>query len=311
MAQVAEKRLASSPSAIGVKMPAVYVLLAVATAIAVAVYWTTFVELVRIWDIDPNYSHGFAVPVASVIIAVIAWRRREQPPQFGPVPGATLATGGLLVAGGLLLHLFALFITNLLFDVVSLVLVLQGVLLLAGGRQLRTIFSFAVVFLVFMAPLPAAWYQPIAIAMQQMVSAISSAILEMCGIRVFRQGYLMHLRDGFTMEVGEACSGLRQLTAIAALAAAVGWLANRGVGYRIMLFLLAIPLAILANCLRVSASGLILLWFGRKWAEGVFHMLEGLVVVAIAAALLLLVAWLLLALFPEKNRDEATPVAET
>src|SRR5690606_19449647 len=97
----------------------------------------------------------------------------------------------------------------------------------------------------------------------------------------------IHL-PGYDMEVGAACSGLRQLAAIIALSLAVGQMSGRSRTYKWILGLLSVPIAVVASIIRVTLTGFILLWFGRKWAEGVYHTLEGLAIVGVAAALILL-----------------------
>jgi exosortase len=172
------------------------------------------------------------------------------------------------------------------------VLVLLGLIAAAGGREGMRGNAFAAAFLIFAAPLPAAVYQPAAILMQQLVSGVSQELLQLGGIAVYREGYLLHVR-GLTMEVGEACSGLRQLTAILALAVAIGYFSGRGGWYTAVLGLLSIPVAVVANCLRVTMTGYTMLWFGKEFGEGLYHTLEGLVMVAVAAAMVAGVAWLL------------------
>ncbi len=253
------------------------------------IYGPLVPELVRVWDTDPNYSHGFFVPLVSLAFAWMAWKEVGGPLRQ-TVDNGTVFAGLGEMTFGLLLHIGVWFARNLFLDVLSLMCVLRGMLLVFGGREINRAYGFSVLFLIFAAPLPIPWYQPFAIRMQQLVSHLSTAMLDVCGVPVFREGYLIHL-PGYTMEVAEACSGLRQLVAILALGVAIGQLSGRGRRFRWILGLSAIPIAILTNCLRVVLSGVILMWFGRQWAEGVFHTLEGLAIVAFSAGLLLLVAW--------------------
>ena len=95
------------------------------------------------------------------------------------------------------------------------------------------------------------------------------------------------------MLVGDACSGLRSLTAILALAFAIAYLSGRTMRYRAILVLLAAPVAIAVNCLRVFGTGLIMIYSGPEWASGKFHEWEGMIMIGIAALLLVFVAWLL------------------
>jgi len=264
---------------------------AVAAGIVAAIYGALLGELVHYWEVDPNYSHGFLVPLASLALAARSWRAGARPIR-AQVPGPESTLGICLVAGGLLLHFWSAFVGIPLWNVVSLIFVIRGLLMLAGGREATGGFGFAAWFLIFTAPLPAAWYQPLAIFMQDVVSGVSNWFLSCIGIPIYREGYFLHL-PGYTMEVGQACSGLRQLTAILALAMAMAYLSGRGLLVRFALVISSVPVAIAANCLRVIVSGLILIGFGRKWAAGTFHTLEGLAIVAVAVAMMLGVAWVL------------------
>lgn len=257
--------------------------------VVAVIYGPLVPELIQVWDTDPNYSHGFVVPLVSLAFAWMAWKEVGAPLRQ-TVDNRVVIAGLCEITFGLLLHVGVWFARNLFLDVLSLICVLRGMLLVVGGRDINRVYGFSVLFLIFMAPLPIPWYQPFVIRMQQLVSNISTAILDVCGVPVFREGYLIHL-PGYTMEVAEACSGLRQLVAILALGVAIGHLSGRGRRFRWILGLSSIPIAIITNCIRVVLSGVILMFFGRQWAEGVFHTIEGLVIVAFSAGLLVAVAW--------------------
>jgi exosortase len=257
--------------------------------LAAAIFWPLFPELASVWNQDPNYSHGFLVPLASLAFAWLAWREKGWP-ESSFVDRRTCADGFVQLVFGLVLHVAMRFTRNLFLDVVALVCVLRGLLLILGGREAGRSYSFSALFLIFMAPLPIHWYQPIAIRMQQLVSRISTFLLDAVGVPVYQEGYYIHL-PGSTMEVAEACSGLRQLVAILALGVAIGHLSGRGRWFSWTLGMVAIPIAVIANCVRVVLSGLILITFGREWGEGVFHTLEGLAIVGLSAFILVGVAW--------------------
>ena len=201
-----------------------------------------------------------------------------------------MISGALLIGFGLVVHVCMWFMKNLFLDVLSLIIVLRGMVVMWGGMEAARIFNFSILFLIFMAPLPIPWYQPVAIFMQQLVSHVSTATLKLCGMPAYQEGYYIYL-PGYTMAVAEACSGLRQLFAILALGVVVGHLSGRGPRFRWIVGLAAIPIAVLANCFRVVCSGFILMAFGPKWAEGFFHVVEGLVIIAISAGLLIALAW--------------------
>lgn len=279
---------ASSKTAAAPGTPQAALVLAVACASIAAIFWTSLVNMVEIWNTDPNYSHGFVVPVVSGLMAFTAFRRGGFS-IASKIDVSALLVGLISIVLGALLHAYAWIVANLAVDVIALIFMLRGAAYLIGGKPLIKSLGFPILFLIFMAPLPIAWYQPIALTMQHLVSVVSTVILEAFGATVYREGYIIQLPQ-YRMEVGEACSGLRQLTAVVALAAGIGYFSGRGSTYRWTLGVLSIPIAIGANCIRVVLTGVILMLFGPEWAEGVFHTLEGLVMVGVAAALTVVVA---------------------
>lgn len=267
------------------------VILLLAMAAVLAVCWSSLVEMATIWELDPNYSHGFIVPIVSIALAArVLWKEPFAAPK--KVEGNSILIGVCSCLLGGVLHAYGWLISNLVIDVVGMIFMLRGAVYLVGGKPLIKQLGFPILFLIFMAPLPIAWYQPFALAMQNLVSVVSANVLEAFGAAVYREGYIIQLPE-YRMEVGEACSGLRQLTAVLALAVGIGYLTGRGARYRWTLGILSIPIAIGANCIRVILTGVILMWFGPEWAEGVFHTLEGMVMVGVAAALTVVVARML------------------
>lgn len=257
--------------------------------IVLAIFWNSLVALEKVWSVDPSYSHGYLVPLAAIGFAVLAWRR-GRPELAAELSSREMIAGSAEILLGLVLHAVAFLMSLLLLDVIALICVLRGLLLLVGGRSVNAKFGFAALYLIFMAPLPAIWQQPLALGMQHFVSTISAAALEILGITAFRQGYIIQLTD-YTIEVGDACSGLRQLTAIIALGIAVGEIYQSSTISRWLLAFLALPVAVGANCFRVTMTGVIMVFFGPQWAEGVFHTLEGLAVTILAAGALMAIAW--------------------
>jgi exosortase len=260
-------------------------------ALVVLIFWDTLAQLRAVWDLDPSYSHGYLVPLASLGFAWLAWKR-SRPDLSEALSRRGMIAGSLEIVLGLALHAAGWLLSTLLLDVLALICVIRGLLLLVGGPSVNQRFGFAALFLIFMAPLPPPVYQALALWMQHFVSVISAACLEIMGIAAYRQGYMIYLSD-YTMEVGEACSGLRQLTAVLALGVAIGELYQNSRPTRWLLALIALPVAVGANCLRVTLSGVIMVLFGAKWAEGVFHTLEGLATILLAAGALLAIAGLL------------------
>jgi exosortase len=275
-----------------------------AAAVVAIIYWDTFNQLRAIWDKDPSYSHGYLVPLASLGFAFLSWQR-GRPELEQALTARGMASGTAEIVLGLGLHALAWLMTVLLLDVIALICLIRGLLLLLGGPSVNSKLGFAALFLIFMAPLPPPVYQAAALAMQHFVSVISTACLDLLGIAAFRQGYRIQLADNYAMEVGEACSGLSGMTMMLAVGAALGELFQSSRRVRTALLLLALPTAVVANCLRVTLSGIIMVWFGRQWAVGIYHVTEGLIVQVVAAAVLLCLA-LIMVKYEQSHKEEAT-----
>jgi exosortase len=219
------------------------------------------------WD-DSNYSHGFLVPFFS---AFIVWRDRARL--------STLRSRGswyglpLMLAGLALLVLGQVGAENFL-SRSSFVLVLAGLVWFhLGGRLLHAIL-FPVAFLFFMIPLPAIIFYAVAFPLQGLAAQNAAWVLDRLGMPVLLDGNIIQLSD-IALGVTEACSGIRSLISLLALATAWAYLALPGLLPRILFVAAAIPITLIANAGRIVATGFIGQWFGTAYAEGFFHTFSG------------------------------------
>lgn len=288
-----------------------FVLIGAALAAWVAIYHETLASLVRRWNSDPNYSHGYLVPFVS---AYLAWQaiEAEGPKQVfacqprrrdGVFAGASLLIAAILLAMGTLV------VPSLVGESASMLLSLAGVVLLLGGWSWWRRLWAPIAFLVFLIPWPSELYSRAAFPLQLVVSRIAAALFEILGIPVLRDGNLIHL-PGQTMHVAQACSGMRQLTAFLAIAACAALLVQRPLWYRITLLVSSVPIAILVNALRVTATGLVIHFAGAQWAEGSLHTLEGLAMIVVGLGVFWAETRLLDWLLEQPNADSTRMVAE-
>jgi exosortase len=250
-----------------------------------ALFGVRGVELSRTWWEDANYSHGFLVPLASGCLAWRWCRRHGLPPRGDLGPGL-----GWLAAGGVL-HLAAVVVWLPPVDFLALAALLYGLARLAGGRTWARGLALPIAFLFFMFPLPAALTEWAAVWLQGVVSALATSLVQLV-LPAHRQGFVLHL-PGQQLEVGEACSGLRQVLAFAAATVLLAALSKRPLPFKAALVLSAVPVAVAANLLRVLLMVLVLRQCGPQWIGGAWHTAWGLVTVAAGVGLLLGVqAWL-------------------
>jgi exosortase len=231
------------------------------------------------WWEDPNYSHGFIVPIFS---GYLVWRRREALARV--VPAGTLAGVVVLVAGLACLLVGDLGAENFLMRG-SLIVVLCGLVLFHLGIETFRLIWFPLVYLIFMVPLPGVVFYAITFPLQQLAAQQAAGALELLGVPVLLDGNVIQLSQ-ITLGVTEACSGIRSL--ISLLAGAVAWAyLMLPWGWGTVVFVAAtIPITIVANAARVVATGLIGQWFGVEYASGFFHEFAGWVIYLFAFACL-------------------------
>jgi exosortase len=258
-----------------------WVQVALLTLLGGFLYYHILARLVVDWWNDPNFSHGFLVPVFS---AFVVWQKRKKIASLPVEPswfGAVVVAGAMaILVVGVLGAEFFLSRTSLLFLIAGLVI---GFL---GWRHFRAVF-FPWAFLFFMIPIPAILFNQIAFPLQFLAAKLGSSLLTTCGIPVLRTGNIIELPT-MSLEVAEACSGIRSLMSLGALAVIYGYLLETRKLPRVLLALAAIPIAVAANALRIMGTGLLAYFWSPDKAEGFFHEFSGWVI--FVASILLLLA---------------------
>ena len=254
---------------------------ALLVAALLALYAPVLVRLVRQWWTDPDYSHGFLVPLLS---AYLIWQRRDKLAEVARKP----SNWGLLVVLGSLGLLFLgslgaeLFLTR-----ISMIGTICGLIAYFSGWKLLRAMAFPLAFLLFAIPIPVLIYNEIVFPLQFIASRFATSCLEMLNLfPIMREGNVL-IMPGMRLEVVEACSGIRSLMSLLALAAGYGYLAEKSVAVRWFLFLAMVPLAIVSNGTRVMITALMTNYIGPKAAEGFMHEFSGWVIFVVATVLFL------------------------
>jgi exosortase len=183
----------------------------------------------------------------------------------------------LLVAGTLGAELFTTRLSGLI--------VITGLIgFILGYNYIRTL-ALPLAFLLFMVPLPALVLNAIAFPLQLLASQMAVGILHGIGVPALREGNVIALPN-ITLEVVEACSGLRSLVSLGALSVLLAALTLRGTVPRLVLIASSLPIAVITNSVRVSGTGVLAYRFGAQLAEGFLHSFSGWVVFVIALVLL-------------------------
>ena len=244
------------------------------------VYWPSLTGLASRWG-DAEYSHGYLVPVFSLYLL---WSRR------GMLPAEPLRPSwwGLpVLAAGLALRFAG---TYAFFDWLAAVALLAG-----GGRALRWSWP-AIAFLVFMIPLPHRLETGLAQPLQHIATTASTYALQTLGFAAFAEGNVIRMGE-VRIGVVEACSGLSMLIIFFALATAVILVVRRPPLDKALIFASALPIAVAANLIRITVTGVLHKVAGSRLADLVFHDLAGWLMMPLALGLLWvelrLLAWVL------------------
>jgi exosortase len=238
-------------------------------------------SLVLQWASDDNYSHGFFVlPLA----LYFAWERRAALAEATRRPGTT---GLALIVASLLVRLAGVLGSDLFLTRVSLIGVIAGTIWFVWGQRHVRILAFPILFLLLMIPLPAVVFNQLAFPLQLFASRVGETAIALAGIPVLREGNVLHV-PAATLEVAEACSGIRSLVSLVMLAIVLGYFTGQGTRGRTLLALAAVPIAIIANAARVAGTGLSAEWIGPEAAQGFFHTFSGWLMFVVAFAGLLI-----------------------
>lgn len=257
-----------------------------ATLGVLGLYYPFLQTLVTDWGSNDDYSHGYFIPLLS---GYFIYSIRDE---LAKLPIRPNNWGILLIVLGLAQLVVAKVGSEYFLQRTSLILVLLGLVLFLLGWGYFKKLLFPIFYLIFMIPLPAIIWNKIAFPMQLFASAITENVVYAIGIPIFREGNILHLPNT-TLEVVQACSGLRSLMTMFALSGALTFLSSLSLVYRGVLFLSAIPIAVVANILRLSGTAVLASYYGPEVAHGFLHDFSGLVVFVLGVSMLIGVNFLL------------------
>ena len=234
-----------------------------------ALYVPTFYRLFSYGWKQSDYSHG---PLIFVVFLWLIWKSRDLfslPDDDGLQPGFLA-----LLLFGLLLYAFGVTNRVLMFEAGSLIPVLLGLSGFLHGRTAARMLLFPAAYLIFLVPPPLFFIDFVTSPLKRLVAAASVPVLSMLGYPVSRNGVMIFIGD-YSIVIGDACSGLRSLVSLLAVGALYAWPKNISAPKKTVLFLSIIPIAIVANILRLILLSLITFYIGDSAGQHFFHDYSG------------------------------------
>jgi exosortase len=242
-------------------------------------YMPMFYRLATIWIEDDNMSHGLFVPIAA---AYIAWTKRDLLAQIKPK--ANYWGLPLIILGFLTLCIGPPSLPTWVFIVrCSFLFSLVGCILFLWGTAMLRALAFPLLLLPLMIPFP--FYDRVTLPLQFLASILAENFLTVLGYSVLREGNILHLPTQ-TLNVAEACSGLRSIYALTFLTLTYAYFFTPRSRARWILVAAILPVAILVNALRVTLTA-IMGMYNPAWTEGTYHEMLGWSVFVFAFAILL------------------------
>jgi exosortase A len=249
-------------------------------------YFRVLQGLVSDWLHLPDFSHGFLIPIVS---CYFVYERRKQLSALSPSP---VWEGFGLIVFGILLLLLGNLATEYFTMRFSMLVVLGGIVLFLLGKEFYKTLLFPLVFLIFMIPIPSVLMDRITFPMQLFASKVAGSFLYLLGIPALREGNIILLANT-SLEVAEACSGIRSLISLLALSVVFAYFSQKRFLKRVLLILSTFPIAIIANAARVTGTGILAHHYGDKVAQGFFHGFSGWILFVVAFVCLFVVGGLL------------------
>lgn len=276
-------------------------------------YWTVFSKLAYDWWNDDNYSHGLLVPF---VVACIVWLNRDQIRRS--VTGGRTFAGLLLIFAATALLIGGILGAVLVAQRASLIVMIIGIIVFFFGSRVLWRLTIPLLLVLLAIPIPQLIFNKIAFPLQLLASRLADRGIGFLGIPADRYGNVIDIHslaanEIISLEVVEACSGIRSLMTLITLALLLGYFTrerhgrglsdlrqfifDRDVYRTILLMAAAVPVAILTNAGRVIGTGIVAYYYGRAPVETVWHDISGSLVFVTALALLyglnLVLKWIL------------------
>lgn len=267
-------------------------------------YSSVLTKLGQDWWTEDNYSHGLLIPF---VIAYIVWNEFDALKMS--VRNSNAAAGLMLIILAAIFLLIGSMAAILFAQRISLVMMIVGILVYFFGATIIKKLAVPLLLLLLAIPIPQLIFNKIAFPLQLLASRFADMGIGLLGIPVERYGNVIEIlpkgaEQIVSLEVVEACSGIRSLVTLITLALILGYFtrerrgsytqrwselwANRDVVRTVVLMLAAVPIALLTNSFRVMITGVLAYYYGRATVEeGIWHDLSGSLVFIAALALLI------------------------
>ncbi len=242
----------------------------------------TVMDLARqVWHTDEQ-GHG---PIIGAVSLWLMWRSRQRVIDAPYKPANLL--GGLLFVAGMVAYALGRSQQIIQGEVIGMWAAGVALVLLLRGTQALRVWAFPFFFLIFLVPLPGVLVQMLTIPLKTAVSYVAESIMHWAGYPVGRSGVILTVGQ-YQLLVADACAGLNSIFTLEAL----GLLYANLMGYtsklrNVLLAILVLPIAFVANIIRVLILILVTYYFGDEAGQGFVHTFAGMVLFGVGLVMML------------------------
>lgn len=255
---------------------------------------------IDLWN-DENYSHGLLVPF---VIAFILWREKDRLANMAFAPAKVI--GVVSIVAAILMLLAGTVGAELFTQRVALIGTFIGVILYLAGWRWLVALATPLILLLLSIPIPQILFNRISFPLQLWASQIAVWVIRLVEVPTLRKGNVIDIlprgaTQTISLEVVEACSGIRSLMTLVVLGLVLGYFtrtdengdlrfgmfSGRDILRTAILMIAAVPIAMVTNAGRVAATGVGAYYYGISATEGPAHDVSGILVFVVALALLL------------------------
>jgi len=280
---------------------------AVILAVILGVHYRHVIDaLVYVWSHNGDWSHGFIIPLFSLYYLYL--QRHRMPVDLPDRNRVARVVGAGLLALAFALHVYCTLAKISYPKSVALVISVLGVVMMTCGWSWTRWSWFAIAFLFFALPLPQRLYFQLTLPLRLIAAEVSAAFLAFLpGMEAQATGAVVeyfYQGKSQTLDIEQACSGMRLLMTMTALGVAMAFVSERPLWHRLVMILACVPIAIVCNMIRVTTTGFMVVFGRNDLAKGFWHTMLGLGMLTIAFALYGAISYVLNHLFVEHEPDE-------
>lgn len=254
-------------------------------------FWQPLTDLYALTEQQAHYSHIVLIPWLSLYVLYLDRKTILSSKAWNPWLGSTVLGIGALLAWKADTAAYG---ENLLtVQTLALVMMCWGIFLFCYGAKAFRTFSFGLLVLLCMVPLPVEWLNAVIVFLQRYSTEATDITFSSLGVPFFRDGFIFSLPN-IKIHVAQECSGIRSALSLVITSLVAGHFILRSAWAKLALVAIVVPLAIVKNAFRIVGLSLLANYVNPSFlTDSILHRAGGIPLFALSVVILLSLTWLL------------------